>query len=123
MTESAKSKSPSADSDNNAIVDFVKIEKQPQFPGGMQAFYQYLGQHIKYPKEAAKNKIQGKVFLTFIVEKDGALTHVEVTRGVSPEIDAEALRVISSSPKWNPGMQDGLPVRVKYNINVNFNLR
>lgn len=113
---------PSKDSIPNGIFDFVTIEKQPQFPGGLKAFYEYLGQTVRYPKEAQKNRTQGKVFLSFIVEKDGQLSHVEIIRGVSNDINEEAIRVVSGSPKWNPGIQFGVPVRVKYNININFNL-
>lgn len=115
-------KKPSRDSIPNGTFDFVSIEKQPEFPGGLSSFYQYLNRNIKYPKEDWKNKIQGKVFVSFVVEKDGQLTNVKLMRGVSKQIDAEALRVISASPKWNPGIQFGVPVRVKYNINVNFTL-
>lgn len=115
-------KNPSKDSIANGTFDFVSIEKQPQFPGGIKAFYQYLGQNIKYPKEAWKSKIQGKVFLSFVVEKSGELSNIKLIRGVSTDIDAEAIRVVSESPKWSPGIQFGVPVRVKYNINVNFNL-
>jgi len=113
---------PSRDSIASGTFDFVTIEKQPEFPGGLKAFYQYLGSNIKYPKEAAKNKIQGRVFLSFIVEKDGELTDIKIIRGVSADINEEAIRVIAGSPKWNPGIQFGVPVRVKYNINVNFAL-
>jgi TonB family protein len=113
-------KKPSRDSIPNGTFDFVSVEKQPEFPGGVSAFYQYLSKNIKYPKEAWRDKIQGKVFLSFIVEKDGRLTDVKITRGLSAETNAEALRVVSASPKWSPGIQFGVPVRVKYNINVNF---
>lgn len=111
---------PSRDSISNGVFDFVAVEKQPEFPGGIKAFYQYLSQMIKYPKEAWKNNIHGKVFLSFIVEKDGRLTHIKIIRGLSPETNTEALRVVSASPKWSPGIQFDVPVRVKYNINVNF---
>jgi TonB family protein len=114
---------PSRDSIPNGTFDFVSVEKQPEFPGGISAFYQYLSRNIKYPKEAWRDKIQGKVFLSFIVEKDGRLTDIKITRGLSAETNAEALRVVSASPNWSPGIQFGVPVRVKYNINVNFALK
>ncbi|MFW0718138.1 energy transducer TonB [Pedobacter sp. N23S346] len=104
------------------VYDFVSVEKQPMYPGGIANFYKYLGGEIKYPAQAVKDKTAGKVFVSFIVEKDGKLTDVEITRGLSKETDAEAKRVLEKSPKWNPGLIDGKPVRVKYNINVNFNL-
>ena len=122
MADNSLNPKPSRDSIPNGTFDFVSIEKQPQFPGGLQSFYQYLSRNIKYPKEDVKNKVQGKVFMSFVVEKDGRLTDIHVVRGVSPQIDDEAVRVISASPKWHPGIQFGVPVRVKYNINVNFKL-
>lgn len=122
VMKSGTTNKPSRDSIPNGVFDFVSVEKQPEFPGGLKAFYQYLNDNIKYPKEAAKNKIQGRVFLSFIVEKNGTLTNIKIMRGVSADINEEAIRVLSGSPKWNPGIQFGVPVRVKYNINVNFAL-
>jgi len=104
------------------IYDFVSVDKQPEYPGGIRKFYDYLGKEIKYPEVAKKNKTQGKVFLSFTVEKNGKLEDVVITKGLTKETDAEAVRVIKNSPKWNPGLIDGKPVRVKYNLNVNFNL-
>lgn len=110
------------DLDDNKVYDFVSTDKQPEFPGGIKQFYEYLSKSIKYPKMAQENNIQGKVFLSFIVEKNGFLTDVKITRGLGSGCDEEALRVIGESPSWNPGLQNGNPIRVKYNINVNFNL-
>ncbi|WP_316843122.1 TonB family protein [Pedobacter psychrodurus] len=104
------------------VYDFVSIEKQPEFPGGIAKFYKYLGGSIKYPKMAQENNVQGKVFLSFIVEKGGTLSDVQITRGLGSGTDEEAIRVLKESPKWNPGISNGQPVRVKYNINVNFTL-
>jgi len=108
--------------DDNKVYDFVSIEKQPEFPGGIAKFYGYLGKAIKYPPMAQENNVQGKVFLSFVVEKDGKLTDITVTRGLGSGTDEEAIRVLKASPRWNPGIQNGKPVRVKYNINVNFTL-
>ena len=116
--KSAEIASPTKDK----IIDSRTIEKQPEFPGGLKKFYEYLAQNIHYPAAAVSSGQEGKVFLAFTVEKDGSLTDVEVTRGVSKEIDAEAIRVMQESPKWNPGVQNGKFVRVRYNIAVNFNL-
>ncbi|MCZ4245888.1 energy transducer TonB [Pedobacter punctiformis] len=102
------------------VYDFVSVDKQPSYPGGIKQFYQYLGQNIKYPEIAKKNKTEGKVFLAFIVEKDGSLSNIQVMRSLSKETDAEAVRVFKASPKWNAALVKGQPVRVKYNINVNF---
>jgi len=104
------------------VYDFVSIEKQPEFPGGITKFYKYLSGNIDYPKMAQDNNVQGKVFLSFIVEKDGSLSDIQITRGLGSGTDEEAIRVLKESPKWNPGIQNGLAVRVKYNINVNFKL-
>ncbi|WP_131538336.1 energy transducer TonB [Pedobacter nototheniae] len=108
--------------DDNKVYDFVSIEKQPGFPGGMPKFYSYLSKAIKYPPMAQENNVQGKVFLSFVVEKDGKLTDIQVTRGLGSGTDEEAVRVLKASPRWDPGIQNGKPVRVKFNINVNFTL-
>lgn len=104
------------------VYDFTDVKIQPAYPGGVAKFYQYLAKAIKYPEAAQKNKTQGKVFLSFVVEKDGSLTDIVVIKKLSPETDAEAIRVFKNSPKWNPAVQDGKPVRVKYNMAVNFSL-
>jgi periplasmic protein TonB len=101
---------------------FTAVEKDPTFKGGIDKFYQYLSQNLHYPASAIKNHIQGKVFITFVVERDGSLTDVKVVRGVSEDIDAEALRVIKNSPKWNPGTQNRRAVRVQYTMPLNFTL-
>jgi len=104
------------------IYDFVSIEKQPEFPGGIAKFYKYVGGNIKYPKTAQDNNVQGKVFLSFVVEKDGSLSDIQITRSLGSGTDEEAIRVLKESPKWNPGIKNGLAVRVKYHININFTL-
>jgi len=108
--------------DDSKIYDFVSIETQPTFPGGMSNFYKYLKEEVKYPEMAKQNKIQGKVFLSFIVEKDGELTGIRVERKLGGGTDEEAVRVLEGSPKWVPGTQGGKPVRVKYNIPISFTL-
>ncbi|QNR84546.1 TonB family protein [Pedobacter riviphilus] len=117
-TETSAIKSENTDK----VYDFVSIEKQPEFPGGISKFYRYLSSSIKYPKLAQENNVQGKVFLSFVVEKDGSLTDIQITRGLGSGTDEEAIRVLKESPKWHPGIQNGLAVRVKYNINVNFTI-
>ncbi|PWS32086.1 energy transducer TonB [Pedobacter paludis] len=104
------------------VYDFVSVQQQPQFPGGIMAFYSYLSKNIKYPESAKKNNEQGKVFLSFIVNKDGSLTDLQVIRGLSQSLNQEAIRVLKSSPKWNPAKLNKQLVRVKYNIAVNFSL-
>jgi protein TonB len=101
---------------------FTSVEQIPTFAGGMDRFYRYLGQNIRCPANAVKNHIQGKVIVTFVIEKDGSLNEIRVARGVSEDIDAEAIRVVKNSPKWVPGLQNGKPVRVQYTVPVSFSL-
>lgn len=115
-------KSSSSNSGDSKVYDFVSLEQQPSFPGGMEQFYVYLRKSIKYPKEAFEKKIEGKVFLSFIVETDGELSDIQVNRKVGGGTDEEAVRVLEESPKWIPGVQDGKKVRVKYNIPIDFSL-
>lgn len=104
------------------VYDFVSIEKVPEFPGGMKRFYEYLSKNMKYPQLAQENNVQGKVWLSFTVERNGQLTDIQITRGLGSGTDEEAKRVLEESPKWIPGIQNGKAVRVKYNININFTL-
>ena len=98
------------------------VEKMPEFPGGKEALKSYVASSIKYPAEAEKAGIQGRVHTAFIVEKDGRVTGARAMTSVDPQLDAEALRIIRNMPKWTPGMQDGKPVRVKYLVPVTFRL-
>ncbi|WP_316804543.1 energy transducer TonB [Pedobacter nototheniae] len=102
------------------VYDFTAVDSTPSYPGGIAKFYEYLGKNIKYPDAAKKNKTAGKVFLDFIIEEDGSLSNIHILRGLSKETDAEAIRVFKASPKWTAARVKGKPVRVKYNINVNF---
>lgn len=108
--------------EDTEVYEMVTIEKQPSFPGGMEKFYAYLGKSIKYPPIAAENNIQGKVFVSFVVEKNGELTNIEVLRKLGGGTDEEAVRVLKASPRWIPGVQNGKQVRVKYNIPISFAL-
>ena len=101
---------------------FMVVEDQPEFPGGTAALLEYLRKNIKYPAICRENNIQGRVIVSFIVNKDGGIVEPEVIKGVNPSLDKEALRVISGMPKWKPGSQRGKPVRVKYTVPVNFRL-
>jgi len=101
---------------------FTSVEVEPQFPGGIDAFGRFLSTHIHYPVIARKNRTQGRVIVTMVVEKDGSVSDVKIARGVSGDIDAEAIRVIKSSPKWSPGIQNGRPVRVSYAVPISFTL-
>ena len=101
---------------------FDVVEEMPEYPGGMSAMMQYLSANVKYPEEAHKKGIQGRVIVTFVVEKDGSISDARIVRSVDPLLDAEALRVTNSMPKWKPGRQNGEAVAVKYTIPVTFKL-
>lgn len=102
---------------------FTVVEQMPSFPGGMGALNSYLHNNVRYPTVAQENGVQGRVVVSFVVERDGSITDVQVARSVDPSLDKEAVRVINSMPKWQPGKQNGSSVRVKYNVPVNFKLQ
>ena len=102
---------------------FDVVEQMPEYPGGIQALFEYLSQNVKYPSDAENQKVEGRVIATFIVETDGTSNNVEVVKPVFPSLDAEAIRVLSGMPKWTPGKQSGKEVRVKYTVPINFNLK
>ena len=102
---------------------FTVVEVMPEFPGGQEALLQFLAKTVKYPVIAQENGIQGRVTASFIVEKDGSVTDIEVIRGVDPSLDKEAIRVLSTMPKWTPGKQRGQDVAVKYTVPVTFRLQ
>ena len=99
------------------------VEQMPSFPGGQSALFQYLSKNIQYPKLCEEHGIQGRVICSYIVEEDGSITDVQVRKSVHPSLDKEAVRVIQSMPKWNPGKENGLPVRVRYNLPITFSLK
>ena len=102
---------------------FQIVEEMPEFPGGMQKLADYLAKNIKYPQMARESGIQGRVFINFVVEPDGSVSNVNVLRSLGGGCDEEAMRVVKSMPKWKPGKQRGKPVRVSYNLPVNFKLQ
>lgn len=105
----------------NKVFDVVEV--MPSFPGGQGALMSYLSSHTKYPVVAQENGVQGRVTVSFVVERDGSITDVHVVRSVDPSLDREAARVISSMPNWQPGKQNGSAVRVKFNVPVQFKLQ
>ncbi|MBP9990091.1 MAG: energy transducer TonB [Bacteroidales bacterium] len=106
------------------VDDYVLVaEKEPEFPGGVDALYAYLRDHIKYPTVAKETGITGKVYVSFIVEKDGSITDLKLMRDIGGGCGQEALRVVRSMPKWTPGKQQGRAVRVKFNLPISFNLQ
>ena len=115
MTSTAQTKK------NNMVYDVVEV--MPQYPGGQIAMLKYIMENIKYPKQAMKEGIQGRVTVSFIVEKDGRVSNVRLLRSVQSALDKEAIRVVKSMPKWTPGKQNGKPVRVRFNLPVMFKLK
>jgi protein TonB len=118
---------PVGNSDNKQVTEdenkiFAAVEVQPSFPGGMDKFYAYVGKNVRYPAIDKENNITGRVFVSFVVEKDGSLTDVKALRGPSTTLQDEAVRVLRSSPKWKPGIQNARPVRVQYTIPLSFTL-
>lgn len=102
---------------------FTVVEDMPEFSGGEQALYKYLANNIKYPAEAHEKGIEGRVYVTFVVEKDGSLTEIKIARGIGNGCDKEAMRVVTEMPKWTPGKQRGKIVRVKYILPIRFILK
>lgn len=102
---------------------FTVVEEQPGYPGGDEARIKYLQDNIRYPDEAKELGVQGKVFVTFVVEVDGSITDVRVLRGIGAGCDEEAIRVVKAMPKWIPGKQRGVPVRVQFNLPIKFTLQ
>lgn len=108
--------------DENGV--YYAVEDMPKFQGkDSEAFRHYIAENLTYPADAAKNKIQGRVFISFTVDKDGNVTDVKVVRGVHPALDAEAKRVVESSPQWDPGKQDGDAVNVAFTFPIVFKLK
>ncbi len=104
------------------IKDFSKIEVLPEFAGGMAGWSKYMQANLKYPEDAKKARVTGRVIMQFVVEKDGSLSDINVLRGLGSGLDEEATRVLTASPKWKPGIDDGRPVRVKYTMPIFFQL-
>lgn len=102
---------------------FEYLEEMPEFPGGQGELMKWLSKNINYPPIAAENNIQGRVMISFVVERDGSISDVKVLRGVDPNLDKEAMRVVGKMPKWKPGMQTGKPVRTRFTLPVQFRLQ
>ena len=102
---------------------FIVVEDEPEFPGGQMALRAFLANAVKYPVIAQENGIQGKVYVSFVIGKDGFVKNAVIARGVDASLDKEALRVVNSLPKWKPGKQRGVPVNVSYTVPINFVLQ
>ena len=99
---------------------YVKVDKMPEFPGGQVALVKHLSKNIKYPAESKKNKVKGKVVVSFVIDKIGKVTNVKVVKSLNEECDKEAVRVISTMPNWIPGEKDGQKVDVLFSLPINF---
>ena len=110
----------STTSDNEKV--YQVVGQQPNFPGGKEELFKYLAFNMIYPADAAKNKVEGRVLVTFVIEHDGSISNVNVVNSVYPSLDKEAIRVVSGMPKWIPGKANGKTVRVKYTIPITFRL-
>ena len=113
--------------DDSTVSDKEKVYhqvvgQQPSFPGGREELFKYLTYNVKYPIDATKNKIEGRVLVTFVVEHDGSISNVNVANSVYPSLDKESIRVVSGMPKWISGKANGKTVRVKYTIPITFRL-
>ena len=109
--------------ENGTKKKYKSAEEKPAYPGGISQFYKYLGKNFKYPSEALRNKISGKLYLGFVVEKDGKLSNYKFKNDLGYGTREEAVRVLNECTKWNPGLQHGIPVKVSYNININLSER
>jgi protein TonB len=98
------------------------VDEMPAYPGGKDALRNFISQNVKYPDKAKKQGVQGKVFVSFVINKKGEVRNAKIERGVSPEIDKEAIRVIKSMPKWTPGKEKGKPAKVQFTVPINFAL-
>ena len=107
---------------DNSIHNVNGIDVYPEFPGGMAAWAKFIQRTLRYPYMAQESGVQGKVYLSFVIEKDGAITDVSVTRGIGAGCDEEAVRVLKKSPKWKAGLQNNQAVRVRYNMPINYTI-
>ncbi len=111
-----------AEPDDDAII-FINVQEMPEFPGGMSALLRYIAKSVRYPVIAQENRVEGRVFVTFVVNSRGEVQDVEISRGVDPALDKEAIRVIRTLPDWKPGKQRGKPANVRYTVPINFMLQ
>ena len=102
--------------------EYVVVDEEPEFPGGKDALERFIRDNLRYPQMALDNRVQGKVYVTFVVEEDGSISNPKLLRDIGVLCGEEAIRMVKSMPKWKPGMKDGKPVRVQYNLPVRFEL-
>ncbi len=101
---------------------YVMVEDMPEFPGGVEGIKNWVSSNLKYPTIALRNKVEGRVYISFVIDKSGQVNDVKVLRSVNPVFNEEAIRIVASMPAWKPGLQEGKPVRVSYVFPVNFQL-
>lgn len=123
-TVASKSQRKNVIKENKQVTDevFTVVQQMPAYQGGEAALLDYLKENVKYPKDAAEQEVSGRILVSFIVEKDGTLSDIKVLKTVFPSLDAEAIRVVKAMPKWIPGKQNGVVVRVKYVLPITFRL-
>ena len=123
VSSAAFAQTPATDSKtSNDEEVFVVVEQDPQFPGGMEALYKYIASNVKYPDEAKAKNITGKVFVSFVIEKDGSISNVKVVHSPHELLSDEAVRCVLAMPKWVPGKQRGKSVRTQFMLPINFTL-
>ncbi len=113
---------PAVGQENNDEQVYTEVDQMPEYPGGIEKLMAFFTENISYPEEAKKEGIQGKVFVSFTVDKKGEVVDAEIARGVHSALDAEALRVVELMSEWTPGKKDGQAVNVRYTMPVNFKL-
>lgn len=123
IVQAVEDSGPTEEEDAEANQIFTVVEQAPEYPGGDKALMEFIKKNLKYPSFAAENGIQGRVYVSFVVEKDGSVTDIQEMRSPSEDLTKEAKRVVSIMPKWKPGKQRGKPVRVKYVLPVVFRLQ
>jgi len=101
---------------------FDVVEQHPEFPGGQEAMYNFLAKNLTYPELALEQSIQGRVYVQFVICKDGSIKDIKVLKGIETSLDSEAIRVIKMMPKWKPGIQRGKPVNVRFNLPIKFKI-
>ena len=110
----------------NAAMDeqiYEKVDKMPEYPGGINALLSYIGQNLRYPSSAQKQGIQGRVIVSFVINQKGEVVKTDLQKGVNPELNQEAIRIVNSLAKWTPGVKDGKIVSVHFSLPVNFKLQ
>lgn len=110
-------------SNGGPTADISTVDTDPEFPGGTTALYKYVSDNIHYPEKAKADRVEGRVYVRFVIEADGSVTNVELLRKVSKECDEEALRVVQNMPRWQPATKDGKPVRTQYVMPIYFQLK